>query len=87
MPAGTATLCLHSALEKYRASVSAGFSSFSLPWDPSPEALVVHVLRAREFSDLLPLFLKWVAASLSLRQKALRKLGVSIIRAEFCAVP
>ena len=69
----------------YRSIVNAGFSSLLLPWDPSPESLVTHILRAREFPDLLQHLMKCVVDSFSLRKKACNRLSVARIRAEFCS--
>ena len=68
----------------YRSFVNANFSSLPLPWESTPESLVVHILRAREFPDLLHHLMKFVVDSSSLRQTALNRLRIGSIRAEFC---
>ena len=72
------------ARNNYSNAVERGFSSLLLPWESSPESLVVHILRAREFPDLLRLLMKCVVDSYSLRQTALKRLSNAKIRAEFC---
>jgi len=69
----------------YRTKVLDQFSAHMLPWDPSLESLVTHVMRAREFPDLLHLFAICVSSSFSLRHKAVSQVSVHSIRSAFSA--
>ena len=69
----------------YRTKVLDQFSAYMLPWDSSLESLVAHVMRAREFPDLLHLFAICVSSSFSLRHKALSQVSLHSIRSAFCA--
>ena len=71
------------AREAYRNIVIEQFPSLVLPWAPSLETLVAHVLRAREFPDLLTPLMKFVTAHkarLELNDARIRSGILSIFR-------
>jgi hypothetical protein len=64
----------------YQNTLEELFSQFSLPWDPSLDSLVVHVLHAIDFPGLQLLFMKCISVSFSLRYKALSRISPSVLR-------
>ena len=68
------------AREAYRNLVTELFPSLVLPWAPSLETLVAHVLRTREFPDLLIPLMKFVTAATSAAHKARLELNDARIR-------
>jgi len=57
-----------------------------LPWAPTLETLVVHVLRAREFPDLLFPLMKFVTAATSAAHKARLELTDARIRSGILSI-
>ena len=72
-----------SALVTYRATITEEFHGVPLFWGSSVESLASHVMRGREFPDLLHLFMKCVSSSFSLRYKALSRIPPSRLRELF----
>ena len=69
-----------SARVAYQKALEEHFSQFSLPWDPSLDSLVVHVLHAIDFPSLQLLFMKCISVSFSLRYKAMSRISPSVLR-------
>ena len=79
--------CSNSAArEAYRKIVIEQFPSMGLPWAPTLETLVVHVLRAREFPDLLFPLMKFVTAATSAAHKARLELTDARIRSGILSI-
>ena len=74
------------AREVYRKIVIDQFQSLVLPWDSSLETLVAHILRAREFPDLLIPLMKFVTAASSAAHKARLELSDARIRSRILSI-